>query len=1633
MSSRFGGRRAALAGLFGALTVILWLALATVALAGPAAHTRVPALDLSGFNHACGTAIDSKGNTYVSSAGESKVRIFSTGHVELTSIADANEPCGLAVDANGNLYVSEKTTGEVVKCSPSAYPPTGTTTYACATIDGSGNARGISVDSSDNRLYVAEGNRISTYGPEGKLGIDEVQRIRCFEASGGTYKLIFGGQETQPIACEAVAAVVKQALEELSTVGAGNVAVEKDGKEHLITFIGTLGHTDVGPLGGNASGLEPATGQVFIEEKVKGFSGHIGEGSLTDASGVAAYTNKVTGEQSDRYLFVADTATNQVKILSGADIRSLKVRRTLDGPKAGEDFGFGTAGAYLAVDPGNRDPATGKCASILEQACTSGHLLVYDDAHLKVDEFDATGELVDQLTDPAFADAEPTAMAVDRSGAANDGTIYVSAGAGPGATLLAFGPLATPDRPPLPELSHVLARAQAVATDSHGDVYVAAGAFIKVYGPDGKEFILYPDSEGKSTGIPVSQFPAYDLAVDSTGKVYTLVNFNKGIRAEEKVQYYTPSSYPPKDGTTYKGPAEAANGNSFVDHSTPLTRIGINPANDHVFAINQTQAIELGSATEGSTILNPCFACGLGSGGQLNDIAAYGANGNVYVSGGLGVIDVFNASGTELVARIGGGGSPQGPFSGTPGRTIAVDQSNGHVLVFKPEARQVAEEYDASGGFVAQFGDFPNGSELPGIAIDNGAQSPNQGNVYMADEEPTPGTPDAWAFGPLTYGEAPLAVTGGADGVGATAATLHGTVDPRGFELSECEFEYLPAGAYEHNQEEGDPPFAGASSQACAESLATIGHGSGAVSVHADLSGLVPEARYRFRLMARNKYGIGEGKAAVFGPSLATTEPALPVLRSEATLRASIDPSGLHTTYRFQYGTVAGEYDQSTPPAELAPSDGPVAVQATVTGLFPGTEYHYRVLAENEAAVDPVLGSDQSFETLELAESPPCPNAEYRNGPSAELPDCRAYELVTPADTRGATPIAHDPETPGRIFNNWLSPPRGALAGERVSYFIPGTLPGFEGNGRLDGYRAERAPGEHPGAGWSNALFSPTYNQSGGGGSAPNGVAADQDYSFWRVSNPGAPGEGLATGIYLRTPSGFEPLAQGSLAPNVDPQAEGRFLSPGGTHVIFSSKAHLEEAAAPQGTEAIYDRAAGASSAEVISVRPDGSAFGAGEDANYVGASEDGAAIAFRVAGTLYLHSQGQTTAVATAPNSFAGIAEGGTRIFYTDSSAQDSHINPLPAGLFACDVQAGPCVGAEHPGRLAIAPDSLFVNVSTDGSRVLFTSEEDLDGGGEGVEDEDNLYLWDGAETDFVARLDPEDLESFGGEEATNLRRWTTALSPGPIIGRATSPTRSTPDGAVFIFQSHARLTAYDNGGHSEIYRYDPAAAAGGRILCISCDPGGAPPSGEAALQTVTVAGGVTQQHTMIANLTDDGGRAVFESPDRLLPEDSNEALDVYEWKASGVGGCERASGCLALISSGQGEDPSFLYGMSADPEAHDIFFETRLKLLSTDLSGSPSLYDARVEGGIPVPPEAEPCHGDACQGVGSAPPALASPASTGSRDGNVPPEGACPKGKHRVKGRCVARHAKKHHRKAPHKHKRSQRRTDGNRRTSR
>ena len=322
------------------------------------------------------------------------------------------------------------------------------------------------------------------------------------------------------------------------------------------------------------------------------------------------------------------------------------------------------------------------------------------------------------------------------------------------------------------------------------------------------------------------------------------------------------------------------------------------------------------------------------------------------------------------------------------------------------------------------------------------------------------------------------------------------------------------------------------------------------------------------------------------------------------------------------------------------------------------------------------------------------------------------------------------------------------------------------------------------------------------------------------------------------------------------------------------------------------------------------------------------------------------STAQAAVETTYAGASEDGRYVFFALGAGKS------PARLFRFDTQS--------ESATEIAAAGIFALVAPDGTHAFFSSEEALTGGEENDNGEKakagehNLYAWDGSVVSFVARLASADFKqiAFAGISEMNLAAWTTALDGGAVpSGRALAPTRSTPGGGAFVFQSHARLTAYDNEGRGEIYRYDPAAAAGERLLCVSCDPSGASPSADALLEDIRSSVGipVLQPSAMIANLTDSGREVFFQSFDRLVPEDANEVEDVYEWQANGADGCTRSSGCLALISSGQGEVPSLLYAMSAD--GHDVFVHTKEKLVGADVAGSPSIYDARVGGGIPEP----------------------------------------------------------------------------------
>jgi hypothetical protein len=97
-------------------------------------------------------------------------------------------------------------------------------------------------------------------------------------------------------------------------------------------------------------------------------------------------------------------------------------------------------------------------------------------------------------------------------------------------------------------------------------------------------------------------------------------------------------------------------------------------------------------------------------------------------------------------------------------------------------------------------------------------------------------------------------------------------------------------------------------------------------------------------------------------PSVATAGSSN-VTYSSATLDGYVDAHGLATSYVFQYGTTSG-YGGQTPLAPAGNGTITLKFSATVTGLQPGTSYHYRILAVNDAGT--VDGRDRTFTTASV-------------------------------------------------------------------------------------------------------------------------------------------------------------------------------------------------------------------------------------------------------------------------------------------------------------------------------------------------------------------------------------------------------------------------------------------------------------------------------------------------------------------------------------------------------------------------------------------------------------------------------------------------------------------------------------------
>jgi hypothetical protein len=664
---------------------------------------------------------------------------------------------------------------------------------------------------------------------------------------------------------------------------------------------------------------------------------------------------------------------------------------------------------------------------------------------------------------------------------------------------------------------------------------------------------------------------------------------------------------------------------------------------------------------------------------------------------------------------------------------------------------------------------------------------------------------------------------------------------------------------------------------------------------------------------------------------------------------------------------------------------------------------------------------------------------------SVGLPECRAYEMVSPVDKQ-----AHHARD-GRILSR---------DGNTVGFGIFGQLPDGEGFNQFN-FSGNSFLAKRSGAGW--ATRATTVPSSLIQKVAGNLYVVDYSPDFSKYATCGASGgsAGASTSgaiCAMRRPDG------GWVATPEFPSLNGAAVDSGVTyrgasedlsHVVFSVPPSQRLLPSDNYTgvgESIYEVIGLGTDSPVLrlvnldnndnQIAAPGKVLELGEavvgaaNTTYQAISDDGETIYFTttpVGGTvpvLYARRSGTTTVATSNPTPsecttcsatpseaiYQGASADGSKAFFLTNQQLVNADTDSTQDLYQYDFKNSPLhhlVQVSGGGDGDLTPGtganvSGVVRPSEDGSRTYFVATGVLttlpNGNGQvATAGSPNLYMFerDAAHTTgltkFVATLTSAD---------SNLWKRNDSLRPA----------RATPDGSFLAFATKAALTPDDLDTAADIYRYD---AHTGNLVRISIGEPSFPASnnGNTAGQDSIIEGilgrgpfGAQASVNLRSNqISEDGSYVVFATLEQLQANDVDSGLDYYLWH----------EGAVSMISDGRSLGNTFLgaesVAMSASGE--DIIFTTDTPIVGADGDDLDDIYDAKLGGGFPYTPPPPPCASvEACHGPAvAASPSAAAGTATFSGSGNPAPEK--PKKKHK-------KHKKPHKRQHPKKHSTGKRR---------
>jgi hypothetical protein len=813
------------------------------------------------------------------------------------------------------------------------------------------------------------------------------------------------------------------------------------------------------------------------------------------------------------------------------------------------------------------------------------------------------------------------------------------------------------------------------------------------------------------------------------------------------------------------------------------------------------------------------------------------------------------------------------------------------------------------------------------------------------------------------------------------------------------------------------------------------------------------------------------------------------VSASSALLHATINAEKEPTTYKFEYATsesalLAGQGDViPSPPAEGEAGEGEgVVEQIQAQDLQAGTVYYFRAVARNVHG-EATDGEGSSFTTPTL---PP--------GSELVLPDGRMWEQVSPEEKHGFQPLPAEgsviqaSENGGAITYTASGPFAGTPANIGVTQILSRRGPNGWSSQDISPPQAQPVltggvipQSEYP-------LFSSDLDHGLVEPFGPTLLSPAATERTLYVRNN-------STGEYEAVVSPANSGAQVGQSSSGGQRWPLAFVgaTPDLSHVVVGSDVPLTGSEPASTSVNLYEWSDGGLQlvdelpaddsqlpAENNEISLGGEEFGNLRNA----ISDDGSRIFWELAAGgepkvdgLYMRDVpgGETIKIAAAQGiseppeggrgEFQIASSDGSEVFFTSPQ----QLTAVPGeGLYVYDVESGELTlltVTEHAGEAAEV-EGTVLGASEDGSYIYLVargilSENKNANGEEALAGANNLYVahsetrgglteW---KTSFIAGLsneDEPDWAPFGaGHRQTDVSRLTARVSP---------------NGRYLAFMSQRSLTGYDNidagsplgepRADEEVFLYDAQA---GRLVCASCNPSGERPVGrvEASERFADIGYAWTTQWIAASipswlksgfqeiglyqpRYLSDSGRLFFDSPDTLVPQDTNGAENVYEYEPEGIGSCIGSSttysvssaGCVSLISGGKGAQESAFLDASAS--GNDAFFVTSENLVPGDVDGAYDVYDAHVcgseapcpeSGGVVTAPVCDTA--ESCKAPPSTQPAIfGAPASatfTGSGDitpysnvitakpnpnakkPKIKKAARCAKGKRRRHGRCV------------------------------